>query len=141
MKQTRKRNGRAMGMGQGLLLGLAISLGITLSGAAILASLVDREVMPWEKIGYGVLVTVMVASAAGAMISSGKIKRQRLLVCASSGLVYWLSLLAVTAILFGGQYEGVGVTAGLIIAGCGVSCLAGGRNRGGKRLKRSVGHR
>jgi len=141
MKQLVKRNGRAMGMPGGLLIGLCVSLGITLIGAAILASMVDREYLPWENIGYGVLMVVIGAAAAGSWVSERKIKRQRLAVCALSGLVYWLALLAVTALFFGGQYEAVGVTLGLIVAGCGVTCLMGGRSRGGKRRKKPVGHR
>lgn len=131
-----KVTGKAMSMPGGLAVGAGVSLGVTLLMAAVLAKLVDAERMAWENIGYGIMVLLLAASFAGAMVSFGKIKRQRMLVCGLSGVIYFAMLLAITALFFGGQYSAVGVTALLVLAGSGTAALLGLRQgRGGKRKK------
>ncbi len=130
-----KATGRAVSMPLGLVFGAAVSLGITLFVSAVLAKLVDSEKMTWENIGYGIMIQLFAASFLGAMTAYGKIKRQRLLVCAISGAVYLVLLLAITAVFFGGQYKAVGVTAALVLAGSGTAGLLGlsGTGRGGHK--------
>jgi hypothetical protein len=41
----------------------------------------------------------------------------------ASGAGYYLTLLAMTALFFGGQYQGMGVTLGLVLAGAGTATL------------------
>lgn len=139
---TQKMTGRASSVPSGLVYGAAINMGVTLIIAVILAKLVDAEMMACENIGYGVMVLLLVASYLGAFVSSGKIKRQRLLICFMSGLVYFAILLTITALFFGGQYEGVGVTLLLVFSGSmSAAFLSGREKRGGKGLKRSMRHR
>lgn len=136
MSNRHKAAGRAMSMPAGLAWGTGLSLMITIVGAAVLAWMVDRELMAWEQVGYGVMLVLLAASSAGAAGAAGKIKRQRLAVCLGTGALYWLSLMAITALFFGGQYEAVGVTGLLILAGSGCVLLLGCREkRGGKRVK------
>lgn len=120
----------------GLAVGGGVSLGITLLLSAVLAWLVHRETMTMENIGYGILAMLLLASFLGAETAFGQIRRQRLLVCGLSGLIYFALLLSITALFFGGQYSGVGVTALLILAGSGAAALLGLRQgRGGKKIK------
>lgn len=142
MVVNRKVTGKATSMPAGLALGGAVSLGVTLIAAGILAKLVETEALAEENIGYGVMILLLIASMLGAMVAFGKIKRQRLLVCLLSGLVYMAILLSITALFFGGQYEAVGVTALLVIGGSMVTALLGfHEKRGGKRRKVKLAHR
>lgn len=136
MVVNRKVSGKASSMPAGLALGGAASLTATLVIAGILAKLVETEVLAEENIGYGVMILLFISSMLGSVISSVRIKRQRLLVCAMSGVIYMMILLSITALFFGGQYEAVGVTALLVVGGSIVTALLGlNQNGGGKRRK------
>ena len=131
-----KPTGRAMSMPGGLTIGAVVSLGGTLLFAAVLAKLVDMEKLAWENIGYGIVVLLLLASFSGAMTAYAKIKRQRLLVCSVSGVIYFGILLAITALFFGGQYEAVGVTAALVFGGSACAWLLGLRGGGSRKGKK-----
>lgn len=120
-------------------MGALTSLAITILGSGILAKLVDKEIMAESSIGYGIMVMLILGAYLGAMVSYRKIKRQRLPVCLGSGGIYLGILLSMTALFFGGQYSGVGVTALLIFCGSFLAVLPGFREkRGGKRLKMKI---
>ncbi len=134
----RTMSGRALSTPMGLLYGTAVSMLITLLGAVVLAWLVNLEKLQWEKIGYGIMVLLLMASFCGALAAYHKIKRQRMMVCIMAGLLYLAVLASLTALFFGGQYEGVGVSGCLIAAG---SCAAGilglqAESRGGAGKRR-----
>lgn len=140
----KKMTGRASSIPAGLGAGVGVSVLITLMGTAFLARLLDTETIPWEAVGYGILIMVMLAAMLGCVTAMKKIRRQPGIVCLLSGLSYWGILLAITALFFGGQYEAVGVTLLLIVGGCGCAFLLqtrqgrGGGNRKRKRI--SVHH-
>ena len=139
MVRNQKPTGLASTVPGGLALGAAVSLGLTLLASAFLAWLVDTEKLPWEKIGYGIMILVLAAAFLGAWTAFARIKRQRLMVCLLSGLLYFGILLSITALFFGGQYEGVGVTWALVLAGSGTAGLLGLRQgRGGKPKKTRI---
>jgi hypothetical protein len=108
-----------MSMPAGLAIGTGLSLLITLAGACVTAWLLSSEYIAVEQIGYGSLVTLITASAAGAWIASMLIKHRHLMVCVTTGGLYYASLIMITAVFFGGQYQGMGVTLLAILAGCG----------------------
>lgn len=136
MVVNQKPTGRATSIPGGLLFGAAISLGITLLAAAVLAKLVASEILEEKNIGYGVMLMLLIGAYTGALGAYGKVKRQRLKVCLLSGVVYFGILLSITALFFGGQYEAVGVTAILVLGGSMTAGLLGLRqNRGGKKRK------
>lgn len=136
MIRNQKPTGRAASIPAGLLSGMVVSLGITILGAAIIAKLLDLGKMSEEMIGYSVMVMLMAASFAGALVSRSRIKRQHLLVCGLAAVLYFLMLLGITALFFGGQYEAVGVTGVLVFGGSMLAVLCGRRSDGaGKRRK------
>lgn len=139
---NRKPTGRTMSMPGGLALGGLCSLVVTLACAAVLAWLVSAEKVPEQGIGYGVMVFLILASFLGSMVSWTRIRRQRLVVCLLSGVVYLGILLGITALFFGGQYSAVGVTALLILCGNGLAVLTGlGKGSTGKRQKLKLPNR
>lgn len=133
MVANRKPTGRAVSMPAGLSMGALFAVIWTILGAVIVGKLVDSETIPESAIGYGSAVILLTASFGAAMVAFGRIKRQRALVCMAAGGIYFLLLLSVTALFFGGQYTGMGVTALLILAGSGTALLLGLNGGGGKR--------
>lgn len=142
MGSTKKPTGRASSMGVGLAMGGLCGLAITLLGSGIIAKLIDANVFSESSIGYGIMVILLLAAFLGSLLAYGKIGRQRLLVCMTTGLIQFLLLLSMTALFFGGQYSGVGVTALLILCGSALAAFLGLReNRGGKTRKIRIPNR
>jgi len=138
MKRMQKGTGRASSIPGGLAVSCVISLGLTLAGSLLLSGLVLRGTMAMENIGYGVLILLVTASFLGGITAAARIKHRILMVCLLSGGVYFAVLLAITALFFGGQYQGVGVTGLLILGGSGGAglLLAGKGTGAGKYRKR-----
>lgn len=125
MATMEKSTGRASSMGSGLLTGGLISTGITIAGATLCAILISKEKIPAGSIGYCSMILIIASSFVGSITAMNMIKHRKMYVCALSGAIYYGILLSATGLFFGGQYQGMGVTALLIIAGCGVSMLIG----------------
>ena len=133
MVANRRVTGKASTIPGGVAIGSVISMGLTAVLSGIVAKLADQGILPEQGIGYSALVILMLSSATGSFVAARMIKRQRLLVCLLAGAVYYLLLLGLTALFFGGQYTGMGVTALAVLAGSGTVCLLGmGQGRGRK---------
>ena len=120
-----KPTGRTMSMPAGVMLGAGWAFLWTIAASIILAKLIDTEVIAESAVGYCSIVILLTASALGSTLAWKKIRRQRALVCAIAGGVYFLELIALTCLLFGGRFQAVAVTAGLIAAGSGTVILSG----------------
>lgn len=125
MVANKKVSGTARSVPAGIGIGTAVSLAITLAGALLTAWLVSTEKISEEAIGYGSMIILLAASTAGAYTAQALIKHQRLLMCVLAAICYFISLIAVTALFFGGQYQGIGVTALVIAAGAAIVVLTG----------------
>lgn len=123
MLLNRKPTGRAMSIPGGLAVAAGVSVSVTIAACLILTKLVVEEKLPMEHVGYGSMILLLTASFLGAVAAQGKIKHRKMLVCLLSGLVYYGILLGFTALFFGGQYTGIGVTGFLILGGCGTAAL------------------
>ena len=133
----RKNMGRASSVPGGLIMGAGIGVGTTIMAAAAMALLIHYDKMKWEAVGYGIMVTLLAASFMGSKMTYGKVRRQKLLVCMLTGVAYYGILALMTALLFGGQFAGAGVSALLILAGSGSAALLGSApGRGGRSEKR-----
>lgn len=135
MPVKQRASGKAISTPAGIGLGLLVSMTVTLGGAAILAWLISGERMGEGVIGYGAMVILLLSSLLGALLAANRIKRLRVQMCLISGAAYYLTLLAITALFFGGQYQGMGVAAIMVLLGCGTASLVGLRGGKGKRLK------
>ena len=126
-----KVTGTATSIPVGLAWSAGVSLGVTGVAAWVAAWLVLSRRIAWDGIGYCSMVILLLGSVCGAVTAVRKIKRLRLQMCMASGAVYYGCLLAITALFFGGQYQGMGVTGLLILGGCGaVALLTAGQGRG-----------
>ena len=124
-----KGTGRAMTMPGGIAVGTGISLCVTMALSLVVAWLVERGILRQENVGYGVMGVLLLSSAWGSAVAKSKVERKKNVVCLAAGGCYFLSLLAITASIFGGQYSAVGVTGLLILGGSGVAALMGSRVR------------
>ena len=134
MVANRKVTGKASSMPAGLAMAGGLSMAVTLVLSVALAKLLDSGSLGEGSVGYGALVILLLSSGLGAWLATVKIKRRRLAVCMASGALYYILLICVTALFFGGQYTGMGVTALAVAGGCLTVCLLGaGQGRGRKR--------
>lgn len=125
MATTKKPTGRAASVQAGLCIGNAASLMFTITGAALLAEMISREIVRWESVGYWVMGILLVASFMGAWIAIKQIKRRKILISQFSALLFFVMLMAITALFFGGQYDAVAVTALLVWGGSSTAGLLG----------------
>lgn len=123
MHIAKKMTGKASGIPIGLAAGALISLVITFAGAATTAYLVAKEKIGEGSIGYAAMLIAVVAAAMGAWCAFSAIKRRRMQICMLSGGVYFGTLLAMTALFFGGRYQGMWATLLSILVGCGIVAL------------------
>lgn len=130
------KSGKAMSMPAGIAMGIGICILITLFGAVALTWMVSSERLAEDAVGYGCMVILPVAAAGGCMSAGGAVKHRKLMVCGICAAGYYFVLL-MTALLFGGQFEGIGVTALMILAGGGISLIpsAAGTRSGAHRRK------
>lgn len=138
MVVNKKVSGKAMNIPVGLAIGLAVSVVMTIIGAVIVANLLITEKIGENAIGYGAIIILLLSSAVGSWLAALLIKHRWMIVCLGAGGCYFLTLLAITALFFGGQYQGMGVTALAVLGGSGAVGLLGlnRENRSRKRGKK-----
>ena len=122
-------------MAVGLAAGVSASMIITMSAAALCAHLILAEKMKPDAIGYCAMIVLAMASAVGAWLSAGLIKHRWLPVCIGAGGIYYLVLVLITVLFFGGQFQGMFVTALMVLAGCGSVGLLGLKRRKKARFR------
>ena len=123
MTYNHKVTGRALSMPASFAIGVFISLGMTLILSVILAKLISTEKVEWERVGYWIMAILLTASAIGSKATCLMVKRRKAVSCLIAGILYWLGLLIIAALFYGGQYTGIGVTGIIILCGCSVVCL------------------
>lgn len=138
MISKRKVNGKTQTIPMGIGLGLLMSLIVTLVGAAISAYLIITEKIGETSIGYGSMVILVAAAALGSWVATSSIGRRRLMVCGIFSAAYYMLLLGTTAMFFGGQYEGMGITAIMILIGSGIVLLLGVLQKRGGGSKHKI---
>lgn len=140
MAKNVKQSGRAVSMPAGLLLGAIISIVWTILGAMGLAKMIDNETLGENMVGYGAVIILISAAFIGALVADRRIKHRHILVCGISAGIYYLLLLSITALFFGGQYKGMGVTGLLVLAGSTAALLLGKGKGSGKKKKSYKNH-
>lgn len=133
MITAKKVKGTAVPMPTGIAVGTITSLMITVVLAALLTWLALHGKISEDSLGYYIMGILALASFLGPVLSAGKIKRRRMLVCGITGAAYYAVLLLCTALMFGGQYKGLGVTALLVFGGSVVAGVLGLKKPGKQR--------
>ena len=119
------KRGKAASIPAGILTGGITGLAISVAGAMLAGKMLDLEWIPMTSIGYLAMVILLVSAYTASQSAWARVKHKRAAVSMGAGGSYYLMLLAVTALFFGGQYTGMGVTALLVLAGSGSSVLIG----------------
>lgn len=120
-----------------VLIGVIVSIGIMLIAAGILSVTIESGRLAESAINYGILVILMLSSVAGSTVSTRIAGTRRLLTGVTTAIIYFVCLLACTALFFEGMYKGVGVTALVLLAGGVVPVLLSVNGR----EKRRTGHK
>ena len=121
----KRKNGRAASLPAGILTGALTGLAVSVVGALAAGKMLDLEWIPIASIGYLAMVILLVSAYTASQSAWARVKHKRAAVSLGAGGSYYLMLLAVTALFFGGQYTGMGVTALMVLAGSGSSVLIG----------------
>lgn len=132
---VKKPTGRAPSLGKSVAVGVALGAAWTVLCAVIIAKLVDSEVLAMENIGYGSMVAVLSAVFMGASLAGKRAGHMVVQASAISGVAYFVCLLLVNALFFGGSYTGLGITAVLIAVATALALLAAGKGRPAKRRR------
>ena len=120
----------------GIGIGLGISLLLLIAGCAVIAAMMNREMIGVDVMGYGAVIVLLMSSYAGAMIAAGAVKRRRLMVCGIHAGLMLAVLLLINAVMFGGSVSGLGATAGLLLAGAGCAALTDFSLKRSRRARR-----
>ena len=114
--------------------GISLVLTVVLSGMFSLA--LEKNWLAFEESGYAVMILLLFVTITGGIVAANRIKHQILAVCAASGAVYFIMLLSITALFYGGQYCAVGETAAIVVMGTGIAALLCLKGRGARGKKR-----
>jgi putative membrane protein (TIGR04086 family) len=118
----KKAKGTATAIPIGVLWGAIISLLMTIISALMLTWLTLNGITDQEKLGYSIMVSILLATMIGSFVSSTLVKRRKLLICWVTGMAYYITLLGINALLLGRNFQGVIaegllITAGSLISG------------------------
>ena len=133
-----KLTAKAVSIPAGIAMGVGAALAVTAAGSAASAWAILGGFVPEGGIGYLVMIILLLSAAAGATVTAGSVQRLRAQMCLAAGVGYYLSLLTVTAVFFGGRYHGMGVTGVMVLCGSVLVILLApaGKNRAGCRRRR-----
>lgn len=126
------KNSKTRNLPAGVFAGLVLSLTVSILGAVILSLLIAGETVGENGVDGGAKVILFLSSALGAWTATALTKGNTLLVSAITAAAYLLALLAMTAMFFGGQYQGVLSSAVCILLGAGSVAL-------GKSIRKKPG--
>ena len=138
MLTNRKGTGRASGFPKGLAVGTLSAMLLTLALSAGLAALIGSGTIKEASLGYGVMVLLFVSAALGGWVAFGMIKHRRALVFGLCAVCYLVTLTALTALFFGGRFDGFFPTAMLIIGGSGTAFLLSAHAQRGQGRRRKT---
>lgn len=99
-------------------LGAAMSMALTLLGAALGAILLSAQTLQPEQLHWLRYALWAIAGFAGSLLGSARIGKRRLQVCLATGGAYYICLLLVGLLFFGGGIAGAGEAAAAIGVGC-----------------------
>lgn len=127
---VKKISGRAPSLVKSVATGVSLTAVWTLGSAAIIAKMLENEVISMNHVGYGAMAAVLSAVFMGATLAGKRAGHMVVQAAALSGAGYFVCLLLVNALFFGGTYTGMGTTLLLIILATALALLAAGKGRG-----------
>lgn len=141
MTGNQKTSDASRPMLAGLALGWGVEMALLICMSAIAAGAVLFGNAPVEMIGYSAVVILLMTSLMGAIYASAKSTDKNLLRCAASGVIYFATLMGMTALVFGGEFRAIGETALLIACGCIIAIMRNVSHEKNKKKGRKVRRR
>lgn len=114
--KVKRATGTAVPMAIGMISGVGLGLITTILLSGLVAHLVLTEKLQETSVGYCAAIILASSVGLGCLIATVLIKRMLMQVCIGVGGSYYGMLLVITALFFGGNYRGMGVTA-LVVFG------------------------
>ena len=106
-------------------IGLGVAWILTILGAVVLTFALAGETISMDAMGFGIVVVLFVSTFTGSMIAVWYAKGQRMQISMITAGVYFLTLLAMNAIFFGGEYKGVWVSLLVVVLAGAVAAFVG----------------
>lgn len=131
----KKATGTAPSILRAAVFGTGTSCVCAILWAALLAKLLDGEVIKMETVGYWAMAAHVTAVMAGGLFSAGRAGHRRGLAVGLTGGGYYICLLLVNGLFFGGQFTGFGITFLLVAAAVGIGMLTAGKGSAGTRRR------
>ena len=123
MKQNKSTgSGKLAG---GLALGAGVCMVMTLTLTAGGAAVISAGTLPESAMGYIAMIVLFLSSLAGTTVGAAGMNEKRLYICLSIVALYFAMLLAMTALFFGGQYDGVGASVLMLLPGAILGAMVG----------------
>ena len=132
----KKQTGRSPSLTNAVLKGTGIAVVWTVLCAMMIAQLINSEVMPMESVGYCSMAVHLSAVYLGALAGKRKAAHMGDAAAGITGGCYYVILLMVNTLFFGGQFDGLGVTLALVVLSSGMVILTAGKGRSGKHRGR-----
>ena len=135
---VKRINAKQVSLPIGITIGILASVVITVASAMLLAGLVDAEKLQLDALIPTTAAVHLIATAVGAWISYLLTKKMRLMVSAITAGGYFIVLCGMTALVFGGQYQGFWLTLLMVAIGLVLSILPGIRGKKGHIRKHKI---
>lgn len=116
-----------------VLFGVCVSVVVTMVLTGVFAGLVSGQFMEEHLLSYVALGIIMLSSFLGAGIAGG---RGQVINQLAIGVLYWVVLLGINAMMFDGNLSGMVPTLIAIFGGCAVALLVLQRGGGASKHKR-----
>lgn len=130
----KQNTGQAPSMVKNLLGALAPAVLWTIAASLAVAWMLDRELLRMEQTGYGAMIILLVCGMILARKAGGVSGKLGLIRGFTAVLIYYLGLLLINWMFFGGNFSGFGVTAVVLLAGAAIGNFTAG-NTGGRRAR------
>ena len=136
MIANRKVTGRASGVPAGLAIGAGTGIIVTVVLSAVMAHLIAKEIIEMNTVGYGSILILLLASVVGGWTAVKKIKKMPMEMALANGAAYFIILVLLTAVVYGGRYQGMGVTFLCVGIGSVIAGISAGKCR--RKAKRKA---
>ena len=100
-----------------VVIGAAVSLLTSIGAVALCATLIASEKIGANRGGYCAAIILLLGSFTGSVVI-GKGKEKRINFILLIGACYMLMLIAITALFFGGRFQGIGMSSLAVFSGC-----------------------
>lgn len=122
----------------GIAIGIIVCILVSVGSSMLISGLVDAGRLQPEDINTGIPVIHLIASFLGSWLAYLLTKQMRLIVSAITAGGYMLVLCGMTALVFGGEYQGFWLTLLMVGVGLMLSVIPGIKGRKGRIRKHKI---